>query len=337
MTKTPILSGTEVCVEDLGGQNAAVKNLSDSTCWASIYPNITAGADNVVEIPAGAGEVVLDAHGTVYLLGNGKVQCTGTDYSTPNFKMPSSSASGGGGDTPIGETMPHLDGLKGYFDWQDADTENAVWKNKLGEACTLELVGDCSVQDDCLRFSASGLGKCNIENPAHVIYAIMKVADPYIFNTNYPQFISEISNFAYNNRLCLCLAPRNGVMSTGADNGMRLIAGAWGSPNYSVNTYATNYYVYCLARDEDFNFSVYTNLDFDYSFVIGNTTKVSAAGYLGTTLLNSESKNGTTFNPENASIASDWKFFAIGDGVQTPEQIRENIAWLAKKYGIGGG
>lgn len=97
MTKTPILTGTEVCVSDLGGQNVAVKNLSDGTIWASAFPNVTAGADNVIEIPAGSGEVVLDARGEVYLLGTGKVQVTGTDYATPNFKMPSSSKGGGGG------------------------------------------------------------------------------------------------------------------------------------------------------------------------------------------------------------------------------------------------
>lgn len=97
--KTPILTGTEEGVTDLGGQNVAVKNLSDSTVWASAFPNVVEGADNVVEIPAGGGEVVLDARGTVYLLGTGKVQCTGTPYAYVNFKQPSSSGgtSGGGG------------------------------------------------------------------------------------------------------------------------------------------------------------------------------------------------------------------------------------------------
>lgn len=97
MTKTPTLTGAEVCVTDLGGQNAAVQNLSKDTIWASAFPNVTEGADNVYEIPAGGGVVVLDARGTVYLLGTGKVQCTGTPYATPNFKLPSSSKGGGGG------------------------------------------------------------------------------------------------------------------------------------------------------------------------------------------------------------------------------------------------
>ena len=107
MTKTVNLTGAEVEVTDLGGQNVAVKNLSAGTIYASICPNITAGADNVVEIPAGSGEVVLDARGTVYLLGTGKVQCTGTPYATPNFKMPSSSGetSGGGGGGETGSVF----------------------------------------------------------------------------------------------------------------------------------------------------------------------------------------------------------------------------------------
>lgn len=96
MTKTTTLTGTEVCVKDLGGQNVAVQNLSDGTIWASAYPHVVAGADDVYEIPAGGGVVVLDARGTVYLLGTGKVQCTGTPYATPNFKLPSSSKGGGG-------------------------------------------------------------------------------------------------------------------------------------------------------------------------------------------------------------------------------------------------
>lgn len=112
-TRTPILTGTEVCLTDLGGQNVAVKNLSDGSVWASAFPSITAGADNVIEIPAGGGEVVLDARGTVYLLGTGKVQCTGTNYATPNFRQPSASGGGGGGTSDV---------TKAYVDAQDSNT-----------------------------------------------------------------------------------------------------------------------------------------------------------------------------------------------------------------------
>lgn len=335
MTKTVILTGAELRVEKLGGQNAVIKNLGSETIWASAFPNVTAGADNVIEIPTGSGEVLLDARGTVYLLGNGKVQCTGTDQATVNFKMPSSSVSGGGGEEPIGETMPHLDGLQGYYDWQDADIENAVWNSKIDGESTLELVGDFSKMDDCFRFGSSGLGKCYMDNPAHTIYAVMRVSDPYFTNNAYPQFISEIANFQYSNRLCMCLVPANRNMAQGADTGMRISTGSWGQTNWCPNTYGVDWIVICLSRDENFNFRPYMNSRFDYAE--WGTIPVGANGYKGITLLNSESNDNVHFNPENQSIATDWKFFAIGDGIQTSEQIRENIAWLARKYGIGGG
>ncbi len=103
------LNGAEVCVKDLGGQNVAIKNLGDGTIYASAFPGVTADADNVIEIPAGGGEVLLDARGKVYLLGSGRAQCTGTDYAAPNFRQPSPS-SGGGGVSDV---------TKGYVDSQD--------------------------------------------------------------------------------------------------------------------------------------------------------------------------------------------------------------------------
>ena len=93
--KKVTLDGSEVKIET-GGQNTIVKNLSTDTIYASAFPNITAEADNVAEIASGTGEVIYGTHGTVYLLGKGRVQCTGTDYATVNFKKPSRSKGGGG-------------------------------------------------------------------------------------------------------------------------------------------------------------------------------------------------------------------------------------------------
>lgn len=110
MIKTVVLTGAESAVNGLGGSNVAVKNLSAGTIYASAFPNVTAGADNVAEIPSGGGEIILGANGTIYILGSGKVQCTGTDFTTLNFKQPSSSESGGGGTGDV---------TKAYVDAQD--------------------------------------------------------------------------------------------------------------------------------------------------------------------------------------------------------------------------
>lgn len=94
--RTITLDGAEIKVEGMSGQNAIVRNLGDAVIYASVSPGVIADADGVAEIPAGGGVVLYDTRGTVYLLGSGKVQLTGTDYNVVNFKLPSSSDGGGG-------------------------------------------------------------------------------------------------------------------------------------------------------------------------------------------------------------------------------------------------
>ncbi len=94
--KTVTLNGAETKVEGLSGQNTIIINKGSSAVYASNAPGIVPEADGVIEIPAGGGVNLYGTNGTVYLLGDGKVQLTGTDYSTVNFKLPSASTGGGG-------------------------------------------------------------------------------------------------------------------------------------------------------------------------------------------------------------------------------------------------
>lgn len=79
MIKTVTLTGSELKVEGLNGFNTFVQNLGRSVIYASKYPGISAGADNVAEIPAGGGKLISTTNGTVYLLGTGKAELTGLD------------------------------------------------------------------------------------------------------------------------------------------------------------------------------------------------------------------------------------------------------------------
>lgn len=96
MIKTVELTGTEMKVEGLDGKNTAIYNKSSAAVYASCSPAVTPNADGVIEVPAGGYRGLNDTCGIIYLLGTGKVELTGTDGSV-NFKMPSSSESGGGG------------------------------------------------------------------------------------------------------------------------------------------------------------------------------------------------------------------------------------------------
>ncbi len=102
--KTVILDGSELKVEGLGGQNTAVINKSGGAVYASVNPNIVPEGDNVIEIGAGDRDGLYNTNGTLYLLGSGKVELRGTDYSV-NFSQPSRSSDGGGAMFPDGTVM----------------------------------------------------------------------------------------------------------------------------------------------------------------------------------------------------------------------------------------
>lgn len=112
MIKTVTLTGEELEVKNLCGFNTLVHNLSDGAVYASKYPNIEAGADNVAEIPPGAAKLLSTTNGTVYLIGTGKAELTGQDYDGVNFRQPSSSGNGGGGTSDV---------TKAYVTAQDAE------------------------------------------------------------------------------------------------------------------------------------------------------------------------------------------------------------------------
>ncbi len=162
MIKRVTLSGSEVKVEDLGGQNAAIKNLGGGTIYASAFPNITEDADNVIEIPAGGGEVLLNARGTVYVLGTGKVQLTGTDYAAPNFKLPSSSSGGGGEIINEGVYCGKLE-MTGqpqqgtYFKAADYVCDTVKQRAKTASSLLAELTG-WELQSDGYTVLANGVG-----------------------------------------------------------------------------------------------------------------------------------------------------------------------------------
>lgn len=98
MIKTVTLTGAEAKVSGLGGFNTVVHNLGGETLFASKYPGVAEGADNVAEIPAGAAKLISTTNGTVYLLGTGKAELTGQDHDGVNFRQPSLSKGDGGGN-----------------------------------------------------------------------------------------------------------------------------------------------------------------------------------------------------------------------------------------------
>ncbi len=89
MVKTIVLDGAEAAVT-FTGANAWLRNDGEKTIYASKNAGISAGADDVVSIPAGGSAPVYDARGIVHIKGAGSVQLIGSNYAVNPFKQPSS-------------------------------------------------------------------------------------------------------------------------------------------------------------------------------------------------------------------------------------------------------
>jgi hypothetical protein len=92
--KTITLNGTEQTVK-ISGLNCSILNLGAAEIYASAKSGITAEADGVLTIPAGSSATLLDSRGSVSILGTGKAQLVGSDYTANPFKT--SAQSGGSG------------------------------------------------------------------------------------------------------------------------------------------------------------------------------------------------------------------------------------------------
>lgn len=109
MIKTVTLTGSELKVEGLGGFNTFVQNLSVGAMYASKCPGVSAGGDNVAEIPAGGGKLISTTNGTVYLLGTGKAELTGLDTDGVIATGGAAVYSSGEGGASLAEFMAYAD------------------------------------------------------------------------------------------------------------------------------------------------------------------------------------------------------------------------------------
>lgn len=143
MIKTVTLSGTEVAVDGLDGFHTVVHNMSDGAVYASRHPNITAGADNVAEIPAGAAKLISTTKGKVYLVGNGRVELTGQDDEGIDYSSSAVSAGIVGGSGVTEQFVTERDAL-------NLEAAKAYTDSVLEEAknCLEQEIADKSVVSD---------------------------------------------------------------------------------------------------------------------------------------------------------------------------------------------
>ncbi len=183
MIKTINLTGSEMKVTELGGDNTEIINNSTGTVYASKLPNIAVGGDDVIAIPAGAIDGLYGTHGTVYLLGTGSVELRGVDHKITEARSQPISGSIGVVqdyiDTKDTATLAaahkyadliksELAGFIGYTDNDiyglEADFENCKFTRLAG------AVGKTAGADfDSVNAYGGGRRRCNLSDSGEVL------------------------------------------------------------------------------------------------------------------------------------------------------------------------
>lgn len=325
--ETVTLDGTELKVEGLGGQNTEICNKSDNAIYASAYANIVPEGDNVIEIAAGNHDGLYGTNGTIYLLGTGKVELRGTDYSV-NFRKPSSSA-GGGGDKPTVETMPFMDGIFSYFVPENILIEDRVWKNALPYQASIQLVGDLSKMslDDGLHLNSGAYGQIQSEQP-NVIYAICKltsnadkIASALVskgLHTNCQPVGKDFSLYGYDTDA-----------ATNYANEYVYSFGVYGDTTNVIKKVSSLKYTVCCMIRTGTVAKLYCNGELIMTHQVASDFSASYNSYM---YINTEVRD-TSINKFNSDGV--YKFLAFGRSFDENAVI-QNSQWLMQKYGIGG-
>lgn len=307
--QTATLNGSELKVEGLGGQNTAIFNKSDSAIYASAYPNIVPEDDGVIEVPAGVRDGLYGTNGTVYLLGTGKVELRGTDYSV-NFKRPSSSKGGGG-------EMPIEGALSVYYDRGTYDENSGLWENGLDKTQHMDgsftLTSDGFETTDALTFAAP------IPKTVYIVFGFVRP----------PQ--NSILNYVFG-ELGASTKRENGAMIAYGHGSYRneyCVFGGWLTPVAPTGIgYDLKTHVLCVARTDDNLINVF----WDGKIAIGDGVgiRIGTTGYNGLC-------NVCGYDPSYKNKNDlEFKLIAVADTRHTNEQIIANSKRLMQKYGVGG-
>ena len=139
MIKTINLKDSEVKVEELGGDNTQILNNGNGTVYASKFPNITVGGDNVIAIPPGAIDGLYGTHGTVHLLGTCSVEVRGVDQKINAVRCGTVGRGSGISSGYVDEKCAEaLDSAEEYADSLNAELAGYIGYEVLLPCCTAE-------------------------------------------------------------------------------------------------------------------------------------------------------------------------------------------------------
>lgn len=213
-----------------------------------------------------------------------------------------------------------MDGIFGMFTPDTRDIANSRWRNSVSGYNDITLSGG-SENGSALHFNPGEYGSLICDEP-NTVYCVTDVEFKQVSSERWiPLITKKIApnrpNYGYD-LFSLCLADKRNLLSFSA-NICDIISEADSSEIHTV----------CYTRD---NGKAYLYID---SVLVGTQLSVYRGNYSGNMLLNYSSRGGV-IPPEHELGGSNFYMCAFGSQYHDEATVRNNSAYLMKKYKIGG-
>jgi hypothetical protein len=213
-----------------------------------------------------------------------------------------------------------MDGIFGMFTPDTRDIANSRWRNSVSGYNDITLSGG-SENGSALHFNPGEYGSLICDEP-NTVYCVTDVEFKQVSSETWiPLITKKIApnrpNYGYD-LFSLCLADKRNLLSFSAII-CDIISEADSSEIHTV----------CYTRD---NGKAYLYID---SVLVGTQLSVYRGNYSGNMLLNYSSRGGV-IPPEHELGGSNFYMCAFGSQYHDEATVRNNSAYLMKKYKIGG-
>ena len=220
----------------------------------------------------------------------------------------------------ISKTAFIMDGIFGMFTPDTRDIANSRWRNSVSGYNDITLSGG-SENGSALHFNPGEYGSLICDEP-NTVYCVTDVEFKQVSSETWiPLITKKIApnrpNYGYD-LFSLCLADKRNLLSFSAII-CDIISEADSSEIHTV----------CYTRD---NGKAYLYID---SVLVGTQLSVYRGNYSGNMLLNYSSRGGV-IPPEHELGGSNFYMCAFGSQYHDEATVRNNSAYLMKKYKIGG-
>ena len=214
-----------------------------------------------------------------------------------------------------------MDDVFGLFTPETRDIENGVWKNSISGYNDITLVGG-SENGTAVHFNAGEYGSLVCDEP-NTVYCVVDADFKQVSSETWVPLITkkltpDRNNYGYD-LFSKCLADKPNALSFSAI-ACDIVSDADSSEMHAV----------CYTRDNSGKAYLYID-----SVLVGTQLSVYRGNYGGNMLLNYSSRGGA-IPSEHELGGGNFYMCAFGAQYHDAATVQKNMAYLMKKYNVGG-